>query len=174
MLNKKFVIHLSGPSCSGKSTTKDELEKRFQGMYTVSFDKLKWQLAGYHRDKDIPLVKKITAGLFEVVCKLGIPVLLDGFFRGEDDYWESRKMAESLGYNFVTIKLNAPREVLLARFRDRVQKSIQMNTKISVTDEDIFLKNLSQEYYTPEGTPVFDTSKVTSAEVADQIAKLFA
>jgi len=61
---KKFVIHIAGPGCSGKSSLSRALGDAFPGLYTVAFDKLKWQLSDYHRDKDSDLIKDIELGVY--------------------------------------------------------------------------------------------------------------
>ena len=87
---QKIVIHLSGPSCSGKSTLNQALGEKLPGLYTVSYDKQKWQLAGYDRDRNT----------YEFIAKKGISMQLDFFFRRETDYRHCKDIAEKFGYKF--------------------------------------------------------------------------
>lgn len=169
---QKFVLHLSGASCSGKSTIGALLAESLPGIYVVSHDKLKWQLSGYERDKDMPLMRKILQGFFEVVCKQGVSVLLDAIVRNEEDYQYFKDVAEANGYRFISVKLTAPKEVLLKRFRERIENGKKNNIKISITSEELFLANIENEFFTPEGTPTFDTSEANPAEVVSEILAL--
>ena len=83
---KRFVIYPIATSCAGKSTLTKALSEKLPDIYTVSYDKLKWQLAGYHRDKHRSLIKEITFGLFEVICSKYIPILLDVSLQDEAEY----------------------------------------------------------------------------------------
>src|SRR3989344_5591246 len=117
---KKFVIHLFGPSCVGKSTLNEAIGEKIPGIYTVSYDKQKWQLAGYNRDRDKDTIRDITLGLYEVICRKGIPIQFDFMCRNEADYRRLTEIAEKYEYNFFSFGLTAPVEILLARFRERV------------------------------------------------------
>lgn len=167
-----FVLHLSGASCSGKSTVGSAFAEILPGIYVVSHGKLKWQLSGYNRDKDMPLMRNILRGFFEVVCKQGVPILLDAIVRTEEDYKYFKDVAEANGYRFISVKLTAPKEILLNRFRERIENGKKNNVKISITSEELFWANIENEFFTPEGTPSFDTSKTSPSEVASQILVL--
>jgi predicted kinase len=168
---KRFVIYVSAPSCAGKSTLTVALAKRLPDLYTVSYDKLKWQLSGYHRDRHAGLIKELTLGLLEVVCKTHIPVLLDLSLKDETEYLRCCKTAKKYGYGFVTIKLTAPENILIQRFRERVANAKRTGTRISVTDEKLFVKNLSTHSFAPADAPVFDTSITDADYIADRIIK---
>ncbi|VVB74111.1 AAA domain protein [uncultured archaeon] len=168
---KRFVIYVSAPSCAGKSTLTAALAKRMPDLYTVSYDKLKWQLSGYHRGKHKGLIRELTIGLLEVVCRTHIPVLLDLFLKDEAEYLHCGKIAKRYGYGFVTIKLTAPKSVLVQRFRERVANAKKTGTKISVTDEDLFVKNLSTHSFAPADAPLFDTSITDADYIADKILR---
>ncbi len=169
---QKFVIHLSGPSCVGKSTLNQALGEIFPGIYTVSYDRQKWQLAGYNRDKDKETVKNITSGLYEVVLKMGLPVQLDFLCKDQAVYDGWKKAAEKYGYKFFSFELTAPMEVLLARFRERVERAKTGVAKISVTDENIFINETSKSPFLPVAVPSFDTSIMSPAEIAQKIAEV--
>lgn len=173
MPSQKFVIHLSGPSCVGKSTLNQAIGEKLPGTYTVSYDTQRWQLAGYNRDRDKAMITEITLGLFEVVANKGIPIQLDFFFRKEADYRHCKDIAETYGYRFFSFELTAPTEVLLARFRERVADAKRTGSrKISVTDEKVFLENLSKDRFLPPDTQRFDTSVMSPDEIASKIVSL--
>lgn len=164
---KKFAIHIAGPSCSGKTTFSNALGERFPDLYIISFDKLKWQLAGYHRDKHSALIKDIELGVFEVICKKEIPLTLDFFCAHAREYAACQSIAKTYGYAFLSIQLTAPTEVLLERFRKRAQKAKEIGSKVTITDEKMFFELLDKKAYVPPGTPVFDTSVTSTAEIVD-------
>jgi predicted ABC-type ATPase len=171
MMPKRFVICLSAaPSCSGKSTLANVIAKKLPDVYTISYDKLKWQLSGYHRNKHKALIKKIALGLFEVVCQAHIPILLDIFLK-DAEYRRCYKIAKKYGYEFISVKLIAPKKVLLNRFRERVKRAKRARTKISVTDEKLFIANLSKKSFTPANTLIFDTSLTDADYIADKTIK---
>lgn len=174
---KKFVIHISGPGCSGKSTLSKALGEKFPGMYAVAYDKLKWQLSGYKGsgnngdEKHSELINKIQLGLFEVVCKQSVPINLDYFLETEADYIACKKIAGNNGYLLIPVKLTAPKEVLLARFNDRVESAKREGTKISITDKNAFLKTFSWKTFTPSDALIFDTSKNSPKDIVEVISQ---
>jgi len=173
MENKKIVINVSGKGCSGKSTLSKKLSERISGIYIVSYDKLKWQLGGYNRDLHRPIIKELTIGLFEVVCRQGIPIIIDGFSRTEELYKKYLQTMEENGYKFLPIKLEAPPEVLLDRFRERIASCESKGKKISIMDEDLFIKNNSIKYFDVPNATVFDTSVLSIDEIANKVLDLY-
>lgn len=169
---EKFAIHIAGPSCSGKTTLSDALGEKFPGLYILSFDKLKWQLAGYNRDQHSNLIKNIELGVFEVICKQAIPLTLNYFCQNAQEYATLQKIADQNGYKFISVQLTAPEDVLLSRFRERAQRAKQIGSKITITDEAMFLKLLEEKFYLPPSTPVFDTAKLSPEAIALEVIKL--
>ncbi len=169
MAPKPFVLHLSGHSCAGKSTLAKALEDKLPGMYIVSYDKMKWQLADYVSSKDGPLIDKLVLGFFEVVCREHIPILLDSYFKDEDAYLHCRQIATEHGYNFLSVEITAPLEVRLERFRKRVAEAKRMGTKISIKDEETFMERSAKKFYFPDGKMSFDTSLMKIEDIAQQI-----
>ena len=104
MLPKLSVVHLAGPSCSGKSSIFRVLDGLLPENYTVAYDRLKWQMSHYHRDKHKALVKELTEGFFQIVCNKHIPILLDAFIENEDEYTRYKQYAEKEGKMIPLIK----------------------------------------------------------------------
>lgn len=169
-LMKKYVIHFVGYSCTGKSALEKALKEKLPGWYVVSYDKLKWQLAGYDRTKDAKLIKEITKGLFEVICKLGNSILALAMISTEEEYVYYKQIATQYEYEFISIEVTAPKEVLLARFRERVKTAkLMKSTTLSVTDESVFLENISKPFFIPQNITSFDTSILKPEEIAEKI-----
>lgn len=172
MADQKFIIHLTGRSCAGKSTLSKLLSQKFPDMFTVDYDHLKWQFGGYHRDQHKALVKDITLGLFEIVCSKSIPVQLDLFAYSQEEFDAIKQIAEKFGYKFTSIYLTAPNNILLERFRERVVSAKKAETKISITDENLFKSRLAEDYFVAKESHVFDTSKMDPNAILDQVLKL--
>lgn len=169
-MQKKIIIHFIGYSCTGKSSLEKVLKEKLPGWYVVSYDKQKWQLAGYDRLKDSKLIKDITKGLFEVICKLGNSILCLALISTEEEYISYKQIAEKYEYAFISIELTAPKETLLKRFRERVESAkLAKSTTISVTDEEVFLENISKPFFVPKNINSFDTSILKPEEIANKI-----
>ena len=172
MEKKKFVILLSGPACSGKSTVDVELAKRIPGAYLVAYDKLKWQLSGFDRTKDRGLIQELLTGFFEVVCKSGTPIFLCAYMHSPEEYEHFTSVAEQNGYTFLPSELTAPTEVLVKRFHERLERVAKGEGRMTVTDEATFRENIAMRAYLPEGVPQFDTSVMAPEEIADAIMRV--
>lgn len=171
-MNNKFVIHLAGRSCSGKSTVAELLSQRLPGIFTVDYDHIKWQLAGYQSDKHRPIIEAIATDMYTSVCQHSLPVLLKLFSHNQATFDSFKETARKYGYKFIPIYLTAPDEVLLARFRKRVLEYKEKGLKISITDENVFKSWLAADYFQSPEAKVFDTSKIAVAEIVDQVIKM--
>lgn len=169
MKKKIITINISGKSNTGKSTLIEELSNRMAEVYIVSYDRVKRQLVGYHRDSHKELIKDITLDFFEVICKKNLPILISGFISTKEMYQTYVDIAEKYGYHFLSINLETPLELALERFRERIMEVKTKDIKISVMDEDLFLKNQLINYFIPSDAKIFDTSKMTANEIADQV-----
>ncbi len=175
MISKKFIIHITGPSCVGKSTIFEALsEKLSPGSYLLSYDKIKWQFGGYDRCLHRKYVRKLIFEFYGIICQSQIPILLDCYLRDANDYVIYKDIAAKNGYKFISIELSAPQDVLLKRFNQRVKNAKLVGKKISVTEESVFLTETSRRPYVPENTPIFDTARSNKDEIVEKIIKLLA
>lgn len=169
-MKNTYLIVITWHSCTGKSTLRKELQKYLTGYYHIGFDSIKWNLTGYHRDRDIDTVRDILDGFMWVLFEKNIPCLTDSFFRDESQYIRLHKKAITHGYTIIPIELRCPEEIRIARFRDRVIKAkAEWSTRISVTDEDIFRENMKKPFYFPEKSMVFDTSIMSTEAISEKI-----
>lgn len=171
MPQKKFIISFLGAPCAGKSTTAKLFSEKLSDIYFVSYDTQKWLLSGFDRHKHYALVKEITFGLFETLCKKGIPIQLE-YFRTKEEYEKCVEVSKMYGYTLLCIELTAPREVLIERFRERVAHAKITGAKISITTEDQYIENLEAGYYVPPNTISFDTTKVSAEEIVEKALAL--
>ena len=177
MMPKKFIVHISGPGCSGKSTLAQALGEKFPGTYLVAYDKLKWQLSGYDRNgtdhrRQREIINEIEWELVEQLCRKSIPIATDVFLHDEKESLRLQTVAEKYGYTLMFFELTAPREVLLERFRGRVKNVKERGTKVSLTDEGQYVERLSMKCFVPTDTPVFDTSVIDVKNIADKITDM--
>lgn len=171
MQQKKFIISFVGLACSGKSTLAKLLADKVSDIYLVSTDKQKWLLSGYDRNTHPVPIKEITFGLFEAVCKTGFPIQLE-YIRSEEDYKKCKELADQYGYSFFCIELEAPRQILIERFHERVANAKANGTQLSFTTDDVFISNLDKGYYAPPGSVRFDTTKVTTGEIISEVLSM--
>lgn len=171
MTSKKFIISFVGSPCAGKSTAAKLLAEKLPDIYFVSYDKQKWLLSGFDRHKHYGLVKKITFGLFEMVCQSGTPIQLE-YFRTEEEYQNCVEMSKKYGYTMVCVELTAPREVLIQRFRDRVEDAERTGAKLTFKSEELFIENIDAGYYCPANIVSFDTTKTSTEEIVAETLAL--
>lgn len=172
MEKKKFLVHITGPGCSGKSSLAKEISDRLPGIYYLGYDKLKWQLSGYDREEDRELIHTLERGLLDALLKTGTSVVTELYLHDEAEYKEVAQALSENGYFFVAVALNAPEDVLLSRFRQRVKDAAEKGTPESLTDESAFLDiTRTRKPYVVPNTPVFDTSVTAVEHIAAEIAK---
>lgn len=169
-MDAKFVLQISGPGCAGKSSLAEAIGSIFPGTYYLAYDRLKWQLSGYNRDKDRQIIHKIQKALFDILLSISLPIVTEMFLHDEDEYREFQAVAARHGYAVTYIALTAPRGVLVERFRARIKSAEEKGTKISLTNEELFIENLSRKSFVPTNTPEYDTSITDVKEIAAEIA----
>ena len=169
-MNNPYLIIITGQSCSGKSSLRKELQKYLLGSYHIGYDSIKWNLTGYHRDRDVDTVRDILDGFMWVLFEKKISCITDSFFRNEEQYAHLHKKAITHGYRVIAIELRCPEDIRIARFRDRVkQAKAEWSTRISVTDEETFRENTKKPFYFPENSMIFDTSIISTEEISEKI-----
>lgn len=170
MNTKKVIISLQGRSCTGKSTVADLIKEKYIGIYTVDYDKVKRQLSGYDRYNDALDMMGLSFAFFESVCRLGKPILLlVPPFHDEVQYLQYKTVADSFGYTFFNFEFIASREVLLKRYRERLESITKAGNKVLIKTEDEYLKTLETPYYVPQDSVRFDTSDDNAEMIAGQI-----
>ncbi|EKE29678.1 MAG: hypothetical protein ACD_2C00122G0005 [uncultured bacterium (gcode 4)] len=162
---KKSIIHIHWTSCSGKSTLFEEVRKNNPGIFTVSSDYLKWQLDGYNSAAHKDLIEEFVFSALETACKNGLMIILDSYMRTGEIYERFMDISNRYWYVFHDYLITAPRDILIGRFRDRIESVKVSGRTTSVMDEMIFIKNMEKKFYVPEGIKVFDTSAMNIQEI---------
>ncbi len=171
-MNTKTVISLQGRSCTGKSTVGDIIKQKYLGIYTVDYDKVKRQLSGYSHKTDAADMREMTLGFFEVACRTGKPLLLIATpFHNEAQYMQYKKIADAFGYEFFNFDFTASRDILIQRYRDRLE-SVNKEGKISIKTEEEYLKTLEEHFFIPRDSIQFDTTNDGAEAVAEQIVSM--
>lgn len=169
MDKNKVVISLQGRSCTGKSTVGDFIKEKYLGIYTIDYDRIKRQLSGYNHKVDAADMRDMSLGFFEVACKSGKSILLlVPPFHDEAQFLQYKDVADTFGYIFYFFDLTASREVLLTRYRERLE-NVKKLGKAAIKTEEEYLKTLETPYFRPADTITFDTSNGGSEEIADKI-----
>lgn len=114
------VILLCGPSGSGKTTYARRLEA--DGAVRLSFDQEAWALGlaplELSREQLLAIDAELRSRLHELLAA-GSDVVLDFSFTARSLREEWRDLAEASGGTVETVYLATPREVCLARMRER-------------------------------------------------------
>ena len=159
-----------GYSCTGKSAVTEILKEKTVGMYILDSDRQKRQISGYQRTVYGSYMKEVLVGFFEVLCKAGSPILLlIPPFKDESEYEQYELIAKKHGYTFGSFELTASREVLLKRYRDRLDSLDKKGIKNSIRTEEEFLNSLEIPYFAPAGSVTIDTSLGDVESIVDQI-----
>jgi predicted kinase len=169
-MTSPYLLIIVGNSCTGKSTLIKELQKTLLGSYHIGYDRVKWGLAWYHRDRDQETIDRILDWFLLAIMGNGISCISDRLIREESRYQRMVELAEKHGYRLIYIWLECPEDILLERFRERVIRAkADPNCKIIVTDESLFLENAQKPIYFPEDTLKYDTSVQTTEDIAKDI-----
>jgi len=171
-MKKKTILFLTGPSCSGKSTTLKDLEDQIPNNYLLSYDKLKLQLHGYDRDTHREVMRKLSLGYLDVVCSEGFFILLELWQFEENDYSLVNTIAKKHDYRFITIHFTASKDVLTKRCRERISNAESNGTKFPTTAEERYIESFEVDQYLPEGTPSIDTSSISNEDATLSVLKI--
>lgn len=171
-MKKKTILFLTGPSCSGKSTTLKDLADRIPDNYLLSYDKLKIQLHGYDRDKHKEVMRKLSLGYLDVVCSEGFFILLELWRFEESDYLLVDTIAKKHGYEFTVVHFTASKDVLTKRCRERISSAISNGIKVPAMAEERYIESFEEDQYLPKGTPSINTSSISNEDVTQSVLKI--
>lgn len=170
-MEKVFII-INGPSCAGKSSVVTEIGKIHPELFHLCYDRLKWSYFDYNYATHSERVYELLALLETYAIGNGLSMIKDGgLYR--DKIGHLMQIAKDAGYRIVEVNITAPPDVLIERFRKRVEEVTALNKKISNTSEGRFWEIHEQtEAHTDKTLPTYDTSKMTSEEIAKEIISL--
>ncbi len=161
------IIYLYGPSCAGKSSIASELLSQFD-LEHVHYDILKWEIPNYSRD-NLDHRKKIQKQMmFLIKQKLGQgkSVLIEGL---NIELFGTLKSTYDSRLEVFAIKVIADKEILINRFRERLNKAEISGEKISNKSEKIFLELYNKYNSEPELGITVNTSEISISEAIVQV-----
>jgi predicted kinase len=117
------VVFMCGPAGAGKSTYARQLENA--GMTRLSFDEQAWMLGLRSMPLPTETQREIEEALQDRLVALveaGEDIVLDFSFWSLQMREEYRRLLRPLGIEAETVYVATPREVVLARLRDRAAR----------------------------------------------------
>ncbi len=171
MQNQPYLINLFGHSGAGKSTAAWLLEDKIHGLYTVDFDIVKQQLAGYYWKNDKEIARDLSKDFLNAVVDHKLPILLLlPPARSSEELEKNLHHATESGYKILHIEIAAPEDVLIERYKARLA---DWNAKRTPKTIDEYTAAIRTPYYRPDDSITFDSSQLTPDEtVAAILAKL--
>ncbi|AHB42258.1 hypothetical protein RAAC3_TM7C00001G0401 [Candidatus Saccharibacteria bacterium RAAC3_TM7_1] len=169
----KVVINIFGPSTAGKSTVSELLQERIERLYTVDFDVIKRQLAGYYWKRDAEIARDLTYETLRSVSMTELPILaLLPTPKDKTEYNRIVDIARQTKRKLLNIEITAPDEVLIQRYEERLKaiKASGSTWKFKTLDE--FKEKLAQRYYIPTDVQTFDSSVSSPQGIVDRIMKI--
>lgn len=169
-MQSDFVLHISGPTCAGKSTLVSRLAHEYTFSYVVSYDAVKKQFPHYDRNLHKDASNAITYALYEDICQQQIPqIFFEFWLKDAAAFTKAKQTALDNGYRFISMHLHAPKEILLQRFKERVADAQKAGVWLSLTDEDIFMRHISQDFFVSEESIQLDSSLLTIDQLVSKI-----
>ncbi|HEX4662014.1 MAG TPA: AAA family ATPase [Candidatus Saccharimonadales bacterium] len=168
-----IIINLFGPSAAGKSTTAHLLQEKIDNLQIVDFDVIKRQIPGYDWQVHSQKGRDMTLEVLKSESQQRLPILLlMPSARNGEEYERIQSIADTNEYQLLNIEITAPEEILIQRYKDRMQNidPSKKGWKFKTVDE--FKAKLKEVYYKPNNTVTLDTSQLAPEEIADNIFKL--
>lgn len=163
----KKIINFIGYSCSGKTTISNMIFEQNPTCFFLAYDKIKWQLSGYQRDEHRGIISEIERKfLLALLAEEKISFIISDLrFRNEDDFQNFLEIHKIPKENFINIYLKAPLEIRLKRWKERIERCEKIGHKVSITTEELFLRQAAEEIYIPKDAIEFDTSIQSKEEI---------
>lgn len=119
----RYILLVSGPLCSGKTTLVEAFLKKEKRLFRASFDSIKRNISDFDGEKDRMLVKDLLFSLSKEVLNKELSLIVEGsaniLIEMRDFY---KNLAREKSVVFLEVNLEAPLEVLLKRLEERVAK----------------------------------------------------
>lgn len=172
-MSHDYIINIYGPSTAGKSTLAELLQKSIERIYTVDYDIIKRQIASYSHKTDKQVATDLTYAFLSDVAATDLPVLsLLPPPPHQDAYEKIAATAQANNRRLINIEVTAPNEVLIERYKERLQRIKASGSTWSFRTLDEFIDNLQKPYYTPSDTHTFDSSKLSPDEILANVKQL--
>jgi len=168
-----MLVNVFGHPCVGKSTLVDRIIQHQDGIYTVDFDVIKRQMSGYYWKRDREFAAELARDTLNLVVKSGRPtVCLLPITHNKEEYDFYFDFVNRTEYKVIDIMLTVERNVLIERYKKRLENIRQQNPTFKVKTLDEFLDVLDQPTYMPDSTHVIDSGTLDEGEVYQEFLKI--
>ena len=123
---KKFIILIDGPMGSGKSTVGELLSKKLKRTALINEDKIKWFISDFKRSKrDNAIIRSVLIEMAREFSKKSINLIIaQGFSKTHRPVTPFAKIAKQNKSKIFMYHLDAPKEILLERIKNRKKSKI--------------------------------------------------
>lgn len=163
----KFLLIIDGPMGAGKTTVAKILHEKIKHTAHIGLDRIKWIVSGFQRT---PMQNEMTRSVVLEMTKeylhQGVNVIVEQGMKTEQ-LAIYKKLARKNKAGYLVIRLNASKEVLFERVRQRLPspgKPKVSNARI-LRNYRVHLANKHSEGFE------IDTEKKTPKEIANYIFK---
>lgn len=157
MSNEKIAIIIRGPAAVGKTTIAQALKEVLPEYVLLSIDMFRHMISKESTAFRRTIARNVGEYFLKQVTENGLPVILEEVFH--DDYHERLvSILKDKGYRILGIFINAPKDVLLSRNRNRLK----------VKSDEVILR-FAGESKVKEGETVIDANRYSVAEIVEQI-----
>lgn len=170
--SKLFIVVIDGPMGSGKTTLSKLLNKKLEGTARVPLDEIKKYISGTKKDHSFKKIsQEMVMIMTEEYLKRGVSVIIEWAMK-EVHVKDFIKIAKKNNAQCFIYQLNAPRELLVERVKER--------TKILLNKPKLEKKNIKniekhfEEHYDFHKKTKYDEAVIIDSEKLnpEQIVKL--
>lgn len=167
---KKFIVILDGPMGSGKSTVGKLLADKLKRTALIHEDRIKWFISDFKRSKrDNAIVRAVLIEMCKEYLKHNINLVVpQGFMEKRRPIAPFLAMARKNKCRILVYHLNAPRNILLKRIKDR-KKSKEIRTPIAKTRIHRNIRAWRKNRYVIGKE--FQTDKMSAKKISKEILK---
>ncbi|MDB4984326.1 MAG: hypothetical protein JWM20_505 [Patescibacteria group bacterium] len=173
MSKKQFILILNGPVCGGKTSAVKAIMPKYERVFELSQNAIKWLISDYTPDRDREAVQESLLLVAEKMLESGMSLILEG---GSVTQAAMNKRLEEIGRNHgieVTyVNIEAPLDVLKERFALRVKNAAETNKKLSFTDDKGYMERYDAYLALKGNAPIIDSSIYSAEEAASEIMAL--
>lgn len=174
-MNKKKLILIFGPMCSGKSSLIKLFQKDEPEFFHASMDNIKWFISDYSTEKYAKLgsVNKILFAMNKQAVLENLSLIVEGGVGLIKNLKHYEKLAEENEMLLIKINMEASYSLLLKRFTSRVESARKKCIKVSITNENIFLSRFNIFCkHKDKNLPFINSSQLSKKEVLVELKKI--
>lgn len=173
-MKKTILIIIDGPIGAGKTTTSEILLKKLDKVAIIKLDRIKRFYSDYNNNTEfgLKLATKIGASIARTYLKNKISVIVEKAFTQEKylkDFIKETKAKKSDTHIF---QIECDLETRIKRVKKREQERINKGDKIKrLTKRKILGNSENYRLYKYKNAKVFDSSKLSPQQIANEIVK---